>query len=48
MVQYVIRRLLWMIPTLIGVSLLTPASPKEKWEPFFEQSTEGAANGDQG
>ena len=31
---------------LIGVSLLTPASPKEKWEPFFRQAAEADANGD--
>lgn len=28
---------------LIGVSLLTPAPPKEKWEPFFEKSAEAKA-----
>jgi SSS family solute:Na+ symporter len=28
---------------LIGISLLTPAPPKERWEPFFEESAQGKA-----
>ena len=28
---------------MIGVSLLTPPSPREKWEPFFVPAGEGLA-----
>ena len=44
----VIPGVLASLSLLVGVSLLTPASPKEKWAPFFEASAEAVADGDQG